>query len=412
MTDTWSSRPFLALDIESTGVDPFTDRVVEIATGLVTPDGDIHDTYRRVVNCGYVIPDIPAKIHGIDTARAVTEGEQPGPVLTDIADRIWHHVATYNGQAAVVAFNARYDITMLLAEGDRHYADIPVAFPIVDPFILDRIVDPNRRGKRKLANVCAHYGVPFNEADAHGALYDATAAGLLAHAIIAKHPELADLSLGGLLIAQMNAYEAWRADFVDWMRRNRDPQFDIPPGWPIPVAPEQGAGAVLVPISSPPADTAPSTTADVVDVQDRGEGVADTTPEPVEPEPAATPEAGEGPPAPTVEIAGLDPDEAIPEMTTTGIPAITKAQRGKLFATAGEIWPKAEQRERVLDCVEALTGARLESRADISCTVGARLIDLLERIQRGESELRRDQSGRIKEWVLDQGWARSEGQAA
>src|SRR5690242_18269037 len=61
------SRPLVALDLESTGTDPATDRVIELALLTLVPDRPA-DLYRLRLNPGVNIPPAATAVHGITDA--------------------------------------------------------------------------------------------------------------------------------------------------------------------------------------------------------------------------------------------------------------------------------------------------------------------------------------------------------
>lgn len=229
MPQLWTADPWLAIDTETTGVDVFADRVVEVAAVLVHSDGTLGDTYTAIVNPGVEVPEEAAAVHGITTGRTLDEGLPPAAVLTELADRIFAH-----GHRPVVMFNARFDWPLLLAEAERHGVDFPVFAPVLDPFLIDKMMDQYRKGGRKLVAVAQHYAVELDEADAHGALADAIAAARVMRAIVDRYPQVANHTLASAYLRQVRGFERWREGFVDWKHRNGDPDFDEPPGWPVP----------------------------------------------------------------------------------------------------------------------------------------------------------------------------------
>jgi DNA polymerase-3 subunit epsilon len=238
MAAPWTTLPLLSIDCESTGVDPFSARIVELAAVEVHPNGTTSNPWRTVIDPGVEIPAEAADIHGITTERAKAEGVEPAVALKTLADRIWDHVDRHDGQAAMTMFNGRYDWPLILTEADRHGAHIPCFAGILDPYLIDRMVDRWRKGKRKLTLVADHYKVDLGDA-AHGALADATAAGQVMWQIVERHPaELVDRGLASLWLWQVKGHEDDRTQFQDWMRRNVDKKFLAIPGWPIPIRPE------------------------------------------------------------------------------------------------------------------------------------------------------------------------------
>lgn len=235
---TWAERPFLAVDTETTGVNPFEDRIVSVATVMINDEDVVNDSAEYLIDPGVEIPEAASNIHGITTARAQAEGMPTGEALAAVASTI--SAATANG-FPVVIYNAAFDWPLLLAEADRHGVDFPAAAAILDPFLLDKMVDRYRKGGRKLIDVAGHYGVDLDEADAHGALADATAAGRVMRALLRQHPAIAGHPLAGVVLRQTLGAEQQRQSFVDYMRRTKDQGFDKPAGWPIPCEPERRA---------------------------------------------------------------------------------------------------------------------------------------------------------------------------
>ena len=74
-------RPLVIFDIESTGVVPQRDRIVEIAVIKLFPDGRRQETVRRL-NPGIPIPAGATAIHGITDADVA---DAPG--FADIAEK-------------------------------------------------------------------------------------------------------------------------------------------------------------------------------------------------------------------------------------------------------------------------------------------------------------------------------------
>ncbi len=237
----WTELPLLSLDCETTGVDVFEDRIVEIAAAVIDPDGDVPGTWSRIVNPGVLVPDAAAQVHGITTERAATEGVTPVEALTYVAVAIQNHLYAHDGHAGIVIYNATFDLPLLLTEAERHGVDFPPVTGLLDPYLIDRLLDRFRKGKRQLAMVAAHYGVELTDADAHSAAGDAVAAGRVMQAMVKRYPQLRERSLGSMWLRQVQGHEALRVDFAKYMRDKVDPKFESTPGWPIPVARERAA---------------------------------------------------------------------------------------------------------------------------------------------------------------------------
>lgn len=176
MTPWWQGR-MAALDVESSGVDVETDRVVTACVSLVG-GGIAPETLSLVADPGIEIPDGAAEIHGYTTERVRAEGAPSADVL--LAIRCALAPAAEAGYP-LVAMNATFDCTIVDRELRRHGLEPLPAFRVVDPYVLDRHLDKYRRGSRKLDALCAHYGVALD--GAHDAAFDALAAARLAYRI-------------------------------------------------------------------------------------------------------------------------------------------------------------------------------------------------------------------------------------
>lgn len=232
MSAPWYRGPLMAFDFETTGVDAHTCRVVQ--AGLATIDPVKGATQHLwLLDPGVDIPDGAAAVHGITTERARAEGKQPAEVLRDIGDTI---TAWLTRGLPLIAMNAAYDCTLLEAELTRH--GLPTvtervgAFrPVVDPFVLDKQVDPYRKGKRRLENLCEHYKVRLD--GAHDAGHDAMAAARVAWKIASLHPRIAGMKLQALHDEQVE----WAASQADSLRayfdRNGTAHDGVDGTWPV-----------------------------------------------------------------------------------------------------------------------------------------------------------------------------------
>jgi DNA polymerase-3 subunit epsilon len=230
---TWHSGPLAAFDIETTGVDPQSDRIVTAAVSLVA-DGQPERDLSWLVDPGIPIPSGAVSVHGVTTEQARAEGRDAGEAVEEItallADRLLAGVP-------IVAFNARFDLTILDREASRHgIAPLldrvggPDALLVVDPLILDKHFDRYRRGKRTLGAVCAHYGVALDEA--HAANDDALAAARLAFALGARFPELGSTDLPELHRSQIAWAGEQAASLEEYFRKNGRAE-RVEGAWPI-----------------------------------------------------------------------------------------------------------------------------------------------------------------------------------
>jgi DNA polymerase-3 subunit epsilon len=193
----WADQRLLAFDVETTAPDPEEARIVQYAIGYVG-GGQPTEIVAPLVNPGVEIPAGATEVHGITTERARAEGRDAREAVEILSGII---CATIEGGSPIVAFNARFDLTVLDRECRRHGVLVPEweRALVVDPFVIDKFLHRFRKGSRKLAAVCEHYGAELDEAHEAGA--DAIAAARLAWVIakrgeaVARYPDI--LTVGG-----------------------------------------------------------------------------------------------------------------------------------------------------------------------------------------------------------------------
>jgi len=229
----WHLGRLAAFDIETTGVDPAHDRIVTAAVSVVG-GGQPAENRSWLVDPGIDIPAGATAVHGITTERARAEGQAPGEAVEEITALLTEQLRS---GVPVIAFNARFDLTILDREAHRH-GRRPLldrvggtsGMLVVDPHVLDKQIDRFRRGKRTLGAVCEHYRVPFDEAHAAGA--DALAAARLAYRLGSSVTELRDIDLRVLHREQISWAAEQAASLQDYFRQQgRDER--VEGAWPI-----------------------------------------------------------------------------------------------------------------------------------------------------------------------------------
>ncbi|MCU1470704.1 MAG: 3-5 exonuclease [Glaciihabitans sp.] len=216
-------------DLETTGIDVETSRIVSAHVGVLDAGGALVEEWNWLADPGIDIPEQASAVHGITTARARAEGRPAAEVVAEIIAIL---TSLFDRGLAVTIYNAPYDLSLLHFEALRYDLEpLTEPAPIIDPLVLDRVVDKYRKGKRTLEVAAAVYGVDL--ADAHDASADAVAAGRVAQAMVRKHPEQLSIE-STLLHAQQIAWSAEQsADFEDYMRRTHNPAFVASGLWPI-----------------------------------------------------------------------------------------------------------------------------------------------------------------------------------
>lgn len=191
----WHERILVSFDLETTGVNVETARIVTAAAVTIDPLAGSVDTREWLADPGIGIPAEATAVHGISTEMARADGRPAVEVVWEIA----HAINTgYRNGATLIVYNAPYDLTLLTREMARHDVwpdgETTIIGPVVDPLCLDKHYDRYRKGSRKLVDVARHYGIVLSELDAHGAAADALAAARVAWKLARKYPQLGAMS--------------------------------------------------------------------------------------------------------------------------------------------------------------------------------------------------------------------------
>ncbi|GMA92620.1 exonuclease domain-containing protein [Homoserinibacter gongjuensis] len=233
----WADR-LGVFDLETTGVDVETARVVTACIAVLDAEGRVVQRWDWIADPGIEIPEAAAAVHGITTERARAEGRASELVIAEITQTLR---TLFGLGVPVVVYNAPYDLSLLDRECRRNELEpLDDPAPVIDPLVLDKQVDTYRKGKRTLEVAAAHYGVPLD--DAHDAGADAIAAGRVAQALAAAYPAELDVPIADLHGRQEIWYAEQARRFQDYIRRRKgDERFTASTAWPIKYPAHPGA---------------------------------------------------------------------------------------------------------------------------------------------------------------------------
>lgn len=169
-------RPLLVFDIESTGINPRADRIIELAAIRVHPDGR-RESADWLLNPGVPIPIESTAIHGIrdeDVANCPRFGE------------VAPEIEAYFHGCDLAGFNhTRFDIPLLSEE----FLRIGLFFDIDSRRIIDAQRIFHKREPRDLTAAVKFYcGEDFT--DAHGARADTEATLRVLEGQFRRYPDL------------------------------------------------------------------------------------------------------------------------------------------------------------------------------------------------------------------------------
>ena len=151
--------PFAVLDVESTGLDVVSDRIIEIAVVRCDPDGTIRDRWSTLVDPGR--DPGPTEIHGIHA-----EDLRGAPSFAEIVPTLREQLHA----ACFTAHNLPFDAAFIENELARVDAEPLQGFGLCT-LELARAARPGRH-RYNLSSLAEEMGIPHPEA--HRALADAT----------------------------------------------------------------------------------------------------------------------------------------------------------------------------------------------------------------------------------------------
>ena len=164
----------VAIDVETTGLNAKTDRVVELALVSVAEDGKVIWTWQSLFDPERPIPSSASAIHGISD-----EQTKSAPTFAQKADEVTARLE----KKVLLAHNLKFDIGFLKEELKRCGRDLPATRGI-DTLKISRQVDCGEKS-HKLGDACRRYGIELD--NAHQATDDTIAAAKLFIAMRNRH---------------------------------------------------------------------------------------------------------------------------------------------------------------------------------------------------------------------------------
>ena len=130
MTEDISTLEFAAFDTETTGLQPYSEELVELAAVRFNLESGAKDYFQTLVNPGKPIPPGATRVHGI-TDEMVASAPTLGQVLPSFFQ--------FLGRAIPVAHNAPFDIGFLSLHSMR-LGITPPSMPVLDSCMFSRRV--------------------------------------------------------------------------------------------------------------------------------------------------------------------------------------------------------------------------------------------------------------------------------
>lgn len=197
------SRPLAFFDLETTGLNTTSDRIIELALIRVSPQGDVLERVRRF-NPGIPIPPEATEIHGITDADVADE-----PPFSATARSLLELLDNCD----LAGFNIRrFDIPMLLAEFKR--AGVP--FSAQGRRLIDAQTIFHRQEPRDLS-AAARFYLGREHREAHTALGDIRTSAAVLSAQLERYPEI-PRDLDGIH-AYCDEVSPFRTELDKWFRQ-------------------------------------------------------------------------------------------------------------------------------------------------------------------------------------------------
>ena len=176
LSELTAERALVVFDLETTGADRLTDRIVEIAAVRFGPGGAVAMWESRV-NPGVKIPRESTRVHGINDADVAG-----APTFPEIAGQILE----FFGDADLAGYNVRaFDVPVLL----REFSLASLAFPIENRRIVDMQTIYFKKEPRDLA-AAVRFFAGREHAGAHAALADVVASAEVLAGQLRRYPDL------------------------------------------------------------------------------------------------------------------------------------------------------------------------------------------------------------------------------
>ncbi len=199
-------KPIVFFDLETTGINIGTDKIVEIAILKVYPNGN-KESKTWLVNPEIEIPKEASDIHGITNEQVVTE-----PTFKELAPQINELIA----DSDLAGFNSnRFDIPLLAEELMR----VGIDFNMTNRKAIDVQVIFHKKEQRTLSAGYQFYCGKELEG-AHGAEADTNATYEILLAQLEKYDDI------GTSVDDLSAFSSHgkRADFAGFILFNDDDQ--------------------------------------------------------------------------------------------------------------------------------------------------------------------------------------------
>jgi len=163
-------QDFTALDIETTGLDPKQDKIIEVAAVKVR-NGRIVDEYQSLLSPGRRLEERITELTGI-TDDMLTDAPMPAQVIEELLQFIGGDILLGHSIMFDYSFVKRAAVDLSILQGENYDFD---KMQGLDTLKIARIYLPELES-RSLPFLCKHFGIPQK---AHRAMEDIRATVML-----------------------------------------------------------------------------------------------------------------------------------------------------------------------------------------------------------------------------------------
>lgn len=185
-------KRLLLIDVETTGLDPQRDSIVQIASCVLEKD-DLHEErhFESLVRPDTTMTESARDVHGLSDAQL-----ESAPQLAEVIERFSRYAPT---DAILCGHNVGFDASFLRSAYQRLNREYPFDYHTVDIWSLAFFIlgaEGLSTGPFNLNQLCALYGIPRGRH--HSALEDVRASAMVLRYLSAGLPKK-DLASSGQL---------------------------------------------------------------------------------------------------------------------------------------------------------------------------------------------------------------------
>ncbi len=187
------TRGVVAIDLETTGISPLVDKIIEIAAVKVSADGV--EVFETLINPKIEIPPFTTDIHGITDAMV-----KDAPLICEVLPKF----AQFIGDLPLVAHNAKFDLGFLVFDYHQQKLPLPKSHVVCSCLAARRAL--RQVENHKLSTLCHALKIPL--VNHHRASDDAWASlSVLAKCLVEQHKNTGKINLGDALMFKVKDFE-------------------------------------------------------------------------------------------------------------------------------------------------------------------------------------------------------------